>query len=176
MRSVEEIFLIANGEVIPLRLTNLTHSMGTHVMAAMPDVVESLSSETSVPTFDMAGIKFALVMTVDKLDELISLDDGVDAIIYFSPQTYAINDSNSLLAAGLPDNRYTQDARDTKSWFIALGSLGSFDDAVCTGSSFVLTPDGQAAAIAPSFEEALLVTEIDLQSEDPSKVPATCSQ
>lgn len=167
--SVEEIFLIANGEVMPLRLTNLTRSMGGDVMAAMANGVEPLSSETSIPTFDMEGIKFALVMTPDKLDELASLDDDINAIIYFSSQTYAANDSNSVLAAGLPDNRYTQDVRDTKSWLIALGSLGSSDDAVCTGGSFVLAPDGQAVAIAPSFEEALLVAEIGPQSEGPKQ-------
>lgn len=166
---VEEIFLIANGEVIPLRLTNLTRSMGGNVMAAMTDGVELLSSESSIPTFDMAGIKFALAMTDDKLDELVSLDYGVNAVIYFSSQTYAANDSDSVLAAGLPDNRYTQDARDMESWLIALGSLGSFDDAVCTGGSFVLAPDGQAVAIAPSCEEALLVAEIGLQPRDPEQ-------
>lgn len=159
-RPLEEVFYIADGKVIPLRFANFARSHETAEYLDTADIT-LVDSDTSALIFTLGDLCLALALHQEMLDEVLESGETIDAVVYFSEQRYAANDIDSFLAETLPHNRYVSDAVSVDMWLIAVGSLGGFDQDVYTGGSFVLDPAGQAVAVAPSFEEALTVAEIE---------------
>jgi NAD+ synthase (glutamine-hydrolysing) len=52
-------------------------------------------------------------------------------------------------------------ARDNSCWIAFVNAVGAQDELIFDGHSLVLDQDGQVVARAPSFEEALLVVDVD---------------
>ncbi len=52
-------------------------------------------------------------------------------------------------------------ARDNSCWIAFVNAVGAQDELIFDGHSLVLDQDGQIVARAPSFEEALLVVDVD---------------
>ena len=52
-------------------------------------------------------------------------------------------------------------ARDNAAWVVLVNAVGGQDELIFDGHSVVIDEDGEVVARAPSFEEALLVVDID---------------
>ena len=52
-------------------------------------------------------------------------------------------------------------ARDNDCWVVLVNAVGGQDELIFDGHSVVIAPNGDVVARAPSFEEALLVADID---------------
>lgn len=64
-------------------------------------------------------------------------------------------------------------AKDLNTWIIGINGVGGYEEEIYTGSSFVLTPWGEAQEILPAFREAIQTVEIDFSAEGPLKKPAS---
>lgn len=110
--------------------------------------------------FTFADTRFCLSFTYEGIEACLDKPQDVDALLFISGYNYALDDPSSALGAALSENRFRADALALDAWLVAAGSLGSAGGQVYTGSSFVLSPEGELVASAPAFEEALLVTQI----------------
>ncbi len=63
-------------------------------------------------------------------------------------------------------------AADFNSWIVGINGVGGYEEEIYTGSSFVLTPWGEAQDILPAFTETIQTVEIDFSAEGPLKKPA----
>ena len=82
-----------------------------------------------------------------------------------------MDDPSSAMGASVSDGRFMDDAEATGAWIVGVGSLGTYGMQVFTGSSFVLTSWGELSAQSPSFEEDLLVADIDPELDGPLDHP-----
>lgn len=117
-----------------------------------------------VPVFSCGGIRMALALShadLDNLDELEAHRRDLDAILYVSGYPFAMDDPSSAMGADLDNARFIDIAQNAGVWFVGAASVGGYGDEVFSGSSFVLAPTGELAALAPAFEEALLVADIE---------------
>lgn len=140
-----DVLLVEGGEAKPLR----------------PARAAAGSSEREVAQFEHAGLRFALALTHDDLDALDDYDYEVDAAIFLSGYGFALDDPSSAMGADLDTARFVPDAQTMGAWLVGVAAAGGYGDQVFTGSSMVLAPSGELAAIAPAFEEALLVADIE---------------
>ena len=147
-----DALLIKEGEVHPLRIPL---QMG----AAHHGHTEH-SDDPRIAEFSMGGIRFALAFSHEDLDQLDDYDYDIDAVLFLSAYPFALDDTPSALGASLEETRFVDDAKSTHAWLLGVGSVGGYGDQVFSGSSFVLAPSGELKAIAPAFEEALLVSVV----------------
>ena len=160
--TMAEAMLLRNGEALPLRL------LSGDADPSSRDVRKLRWSEPQeVSTFEFGGLRFALGFTYDDLDSLIRSEDRVDVTLFFSGYGYALDDSGSVMGAALAENRYRADASSLDAWFVGIAPLGGYGTQVYTGSSFVLSPQGDLVASSPAFEEALLVCDVDASAGQP---------
>lgn len=160
-----EAVLLSGGEVTPLRLTAFLESA-----AAGEDGDDQADH---MPEFAFAGLRLGIAFTYEDLDAYDDYDYDVDAILFLSGYGFAIDDVSSALGMAVSEARFRVDAETTGAWIVGVGPLGCYEDQVFCGSSFVLAPWGELAAQAPSFEEALLVCDIDPSAEGPLDEPLT---
>lgn len=125
----------------------------------------SAAQDAGFVGFEIGGLRFVVAFGYDELIELVDYDYAMDALLYLPTRGYAMDDPASALGAAIVEGHFQRDARATGAWLAAAGSLGCYDDQVFTGGSFVLSPAGELVAVAPSFEEGLLVVELDGSSE-----------
>ncbi len=111
-------------------------------------------------TFELAGTLLGVAFSRDDLDDLVDLDLGLRAILYFSTDAYCASDPATALGAAVAESRYCDDARASNAWLVGVGAVGGYGDQIFPGSSFVLSPDADLVACAPSFEEDLLVADV----------------
>ena len=147
-----EVMLLRDGKATSLR------------MGAYAQVGAQGTSGTDlmrpVPAFDLDGHLFALAQTYDDLDDLADISFAADVVVFISDYAYALDDAGSALGAALKESRFKSDALALDAWLVAAGSVGGYGLQVYGGASFVLSPEGELAASAPSFEESLLVAEV----------------
>lgn len=148
--SVFDVLLIEGGEMRPLR--------------AAPRVAGS--SEREVTQFEHAGLRFALALSHDDLDALDDYDYEVDVAIFLSGYAFALDDPSSAMGADLDFARFVPDAQTMGAWLVGVAPVGGYGDQVFSGSSMVLAPSGELAALAPAFEESLLVADIAVPAPD----------
>ena len=55
-------------------------------------------------------------------------------------------------------------ARDNACWVALVNAVGGQDELIFDGHSVVIDEEGEVVARAPSFEEALLVVDIDVST------------
>lgn len=118
-------------------------------------------SRADVPEFDLCGMRAALALSQDDLDALCDYDYDVEVVLYISGYPFALDDPASAMGADLGNARFESDAQSIGAWLVGCAPVGGYGDQVFTGSSFVLAPSGNLVALAPAFEEALLVADLD---------------
>ena len=159
-----EALLIDEGEIRPVRLAARLESaagaQGEPVTEALPEV-------------PFRGARLGVAFTYDDLDVYDDYDYDVDVIVFLSGYGFAVDDPSSALGTSLTEGRFLADAETTGAWIVGVGSLGCYDAQVFCGSSFVLAPWGELAAQAPSFEEDLLICDVDPSAEGPLSDPVT---
>ena len=173
--TLPEVFLIAQGDALPLRFSSYMSSldMGSLDMHSLTEQGSSSNAGVSVvdeqagtvPTsFEFGGMHITLAFDYEDLELLTAGNSRTDVILFLPYRGFSADDPASALGSALIESGYPQDARTAASWLVAAGSLGCYDTQIFTGGSFVLTPRGELAASAPSFEEALLTAEIDAEA------------
>lgn len=177
--SICEVMLVQNDEVVPLRFTSYMASQipqegglslpGGAVALGSGDLMDGPAPD--LPRFELDGTRIGIAITYDDLDDFVEYPDNLDVLIFIAGYGYSFDDPTSALGAALGENRFAEDAQNTDAWVAGVGSLGGYGPSVYTGSSFVMAPWGELAASAPSFEEALIVADIDPNSEGPLEHP-----
>ena len=61
-------------------------------------------------------------------------------------------------------------ARDNACWVVLVNAVGGQDELIFDGHSLVIDEEGEVVARAPSFEEALLVVDIDASTAIAPKI------
>lgn len=168
-----EVMLVEEGEVAPLKFMAYLSSLGGQDDAGSPPRGEDdpWGPAPDLPVFSVGDTSLGIAFTYDDLDDFLDYDLGVDAVVYLAGYGFALDDPSSALGAALAESRFLGDARDMDCWVVGVGSLGGYGTQVFTGSSFVATPRGEVAAVAASFEEDLLVCDIDPQARGPLASP-----
>ena len=158
--AMPEAMLVTSGRVVPVRLTSY---------------LEAAASEEgdvhALPELEFAGARIGIAFTYEDLDEYDEFEYDVDVILFLSGYGFAADDVSSALGSSISEGRYPADAEATGAWVVGVGGVGCYDGQVFCGSSFVLAPWGELAAQAPSFEEALLVCDVDPSAEGPLAEP-----
>lgn len=160
-----EAMLVAEGAVTPVRLTAHLEALSAAQASGQEADLRPL------PELAFAGARLGIAFTYDDLDDYVEYDYDVDVIVYLPSLGFAVDDPSSALGMALAEGRFVADAEATGAWIVAAGPLGCYDAQVFCGSSFVLAPWGELAAQAPSFEEALLVCDVDPSAEGPLEAP-----
>ncbi len=153
-----EVGFIRDGEMVPLRMAAFIKSMMSQGL---------LLGEEPKASFSLGDIDLAVCTSYSSLQSFAAGSLSADVVIYLPFDPFETDDESTSLAPSLSDGAFVRTAVNANSWLVAVGAVGGWDDVVYTGGSFVLTPWGELAACAPSFEEALLVADIDLLMEGP---------
>ncbi len=141
-----EAFLLREGRVIPLR--TLMGLRGDRVEASMWEPV----------VFELAGTRIAV--TFDFARDIAQLPRGCDLMIYFQTTGFDISNEETCAVASVADGHYTDDVAHAGIWLASMVPVGSFDETVYTGGSFVMDDGGRVMAAAPCFEEGMVVQEV----------------
>ena len=163
-RATAEALLIDGGDITPVRLAARLEAMAASGGDEPSD---------SLPELAFRGARLGVAFTYEELDAYDEYDYDVDVVIFLSGYGFAVDDPSSALGCALAESRFPADAEATGAWLVAAGSLGCYDAQVFCGSSFVLAPWGELAAQAPTFEEDLLVCDVDPSAEGPLSDPVT---
>lgn len=158
-----EALLIDGDEVTPVRLSAQ--------LAPGGDARQEAPEAEALPEVAFRGARLGVAFTYDDLDAYDDFEYDVDVVVFLSGYGFATDDPSSALGASLREGRFLSDAEATGAWIVGVGSLGCYDTQVFVGSSFVLSPWGELAAQAPSFEESLLVCDVDPSAEGPLPEP-----
>lgn len=144
-----DVLLLDNGELRALRSPS-----GARTQAA------ERPEDNELPVFSFGGLRLALALSHEDLDTLDDYDYDIDATLFVSYYPFALDEPSSVMGADLANGRYASDAQAMNAWLVGIAPVGGYGDLVFTGASFVLSPSGELVASAPSFEEALLVTDV----------------
>lgn len=158
---MSEALLVTPEEVRPVRLASYLRQAATDTDPASSTLAE----------LEYAGARLGIAFSYEDLDDFVDFDYDVDVIVFLSPYGFAADDPSSALGTAVSEGRYLADAQKSGAWIVGVGSLGCYDAQVFCGSSFVLAPWGELAAQSPSFEEDLLVCDIDPAFEGPLAHP-----
>ncbi len=154
--------LIKDGTIASVRLAGGSGEKGINLALLQSD---------EVPVIEFEGQKVAVAFTYDDINYLIDNEVEADIVVYLSAYGFSMDDPGTSMACSLEKSGFVEDAADLDAWFVGVGSVGCYNMQVFCGSSFVLTPWKELAAQAPAFEEALLVCDVDTQSEGPLAAP-----
>jgi len=153
-----EALLLRDGSVEPLWLSEMAREFLTSRGGDAAGLGEGPAREPL--TFVAGGLRVGVALSDDELAELGERDWGVDLVLCLDNAPFALDDPSSALGGALAESRYQEDAAACSAWLACVGSLGCYDTQVFCGGSFVLTPAGEPAAMAPSFEEGLIVCDV----------------
>ena len=167
-----EALLVSSEEVRPVRLSSYLESVAAGAAAGHAGG-QAASDSAPLPELELAGAKLGVAFSYEDLDDYDDYDYDVDAIVFLSPYGFATDDASSALGTAVSEARYAADAEASGAWIVGVGSLGCYGNQVFCGSSFVMAPWGELAAQAPSFEESLLVCDVDPAEEGPLANPLT---
>lgn len=161
--SQAEAFLLERGRVVPLGAPAWS---GDASLGVPGGASEEASTSAAPPVLELSGLRLGLALSYEDLDDYDDHDRDLDAVVFLSPYPYAADDPSSPLGANVLGGRFAADAAATGAWVVAVGGLGGYGEQVYTGGSFVMTPEGELAALAPSFEEQLLVAELPARGDE----------
>lgn len=151
-----DALLINAGEVRPLRMLS-------QLKGPSPQPGEE---NREGARFEFGGLRCAVAFSHEDLNALVMASAPTDAIIFLSGYPFALDDPSSVLGADLDNARFVTDAQTSHAWLVGVGPVGGYGDQVFSGSSMVLAPSGEVVALAPPFEESLLVADIGSSSSD----------
>lgn len=141
-----EAFLLREGRVSPLRRTMSRARKGAPVNPWSPAV------------FDVAGTRVAVTFDLER--DISDLPSGCDLLIYFQALPYDSSDIMTQPARALLHGRYDDAVSQAGVWLACMVPVGGFDEAAYPGGSFVMDDSARVIAQAPSFEEHLLVQDV----------------
>lgn len=142
-----EVFMLKEGRVAPLRTLHAVRREQTgDDNLWMP------------PIFDIDGVRCAVTFDVERDCEL--LPPGCDLLIYFQASPFDVTRAETAAAAAIADGHFRPQAVKRSLWLACVAPVGGFDGALYTGGSFVMDDCGRVAALAPCFEETLLVQDV----------------
>lgn len=142
-----EVFLLRDGRVIPLRSVFAAARNGSDEELWLP------------PVFDVRGVRLAVTFDVER--DVPNLPTGCDLALYIQTASFQMDDEATTGVAAVADGHVAEAARSRGVWVAHMAPVGGFDDAVFTGGSYVMDDAGRVVSMAPCFEEALLVQEIE---------------
>ena len=162
--TLHEAVLVREGQLMPLAMAARLAAMGQGTLDAF-----------TAPGFAWDGVRFGVAFGTHDLDNFSHEDlaDQIDVLLYLPVDSYNTDDEFTALAPAVSQGAYLEDAAAIDAWLVVAGAMGGYDEQVFCGGSFVMAPWGELAAVAPSFEEALLVADIDPSSEGPLASPVT---
>ena len=160
-----EALLIDDEDIRPVRFAARLEAMSAR--GADEGVVDAL------PEIAFRGARLGVAFTYEDLNAYDDYEYNVDVIVFLSGYGFAIDDPSSALGSSITEGRFLSDAETTGAWIVGVGSLGCYATQVFCGSSFVLAPWGELAAQSPSFEDDLLVYDVDPSAEGPLAEPVT---
>jgi NAD+ synthase (glutamine-hydrolysing) len=131
----------------------------------------SFGGQAALPVFRFGGVSFGVAFDYDGIDEFAASQESVDVLLFISSMSFAMDDNLSVMGSSLGDGTFLDDAEDLGAWLVGVGSLGTYGCEVFAGSSFAVTPWGEIAAQAPSFEQAVMLCDIDPSFEGPLMAP-----
>ena len=144
--SLFEVFLLREAQAVPLRSALFRVRQDTPLDPWLP------------PVFDIAGTRVAVTYDFDR--DVAELPPGCDLLVYFQVNAFDASDVMSAPAAAIADGGYARALERAGVWLACMAPVGGFDEAVYTGGSFVMDDSGRVLALAPCFEESLLVQEV----------------
>ena len=162
--AVPEAILINDGQPMPLRLLAWLEDMGTGAGRGISE-----GRDHAHVNFELGGVRLAVAMGIESLETLADHPDGSDITIFLQTGSFSI-------ASGIELSGYREIARDLDSWLVAVGGVGGYEAQVLCGGSFCMAPWGEMLAVAPAFEESLLIFEVDVRSEGPLEHPVEIPQ
>ena len=142
-----EFFMLKSGRVVPARTT-----------LALERGEKSGDAMWAPPVFDVDGTRVAVVFDLEH--DLDMLPAGVDLIIFFQIDAFDSTDRETTAVASIRSGAYRGVASKRSVWLACMAPVGAYDEAVYTGGSFVLDDCGHVVAMAPCFEESLLVQDV----------------
>ena len=142
-----EFFLLQQGFVTPLRLT--LNKQGSRLR---PDAMGAVS-------FRCCGERVCSCFDVDS--RLASLPKGADVLVCFQLAAFSLDDESTAGLPALSDGFFSDQVAAAGVWFTYVAPVGGFEHAAYTGGSFILDDAGSLVAHAASFEEALLVHDVE---------------
>jgi NAD+ synthase (glutamine-hydrolysing) len=161
-----EVFLLPKDGVIPLRFTSMMNYMlGVKDPDSDDEDEDPYDPRSAFITFEFGGLQFVLATDAEELYDLLDYEYELDVALYLPLESFTVEDSSTALAASLQESNLLQDVRTMGAWLVTAGSLGCYDTCIYTGGSFVASPTGKLVCSAPSFEEALIVAELDAPSD-----------
>ena len=144
-----EMFMLKDGRVIPAR---------TSVARRRQQAGAREDDLWLPPVFDVAGVRIAVTFDVKR--DLPRIPAGCDLVIYFQADAFSAADRDTAGAASVSDGQVVEAVRKRSVWLACMAPVGAFDDCVYVGGSYVMDDAGRVLAVAPSFEEALVVQDI----------------
>ena len=169
-----EVFFVQDQHINPLRFTDSFNR-------SLVDVGDiKVKSSTRSLGFELEGCHFAVSLSADDFGLALHESDSFDVILHFDCAGYCIDDdihpsvalrsptqSDTLAPfAEMPsESGLIAEARRTGTWIASVEGLGGFGRQVMTGGSLIIDQWGEIAASAPSFQEALIVADIETTSE-----------
>ena len=148
--------LLDGGDMRPLCLMSHLRPEDTH----------EVRDDHEVPQFEFSGERVSIALSYESLDALDDYEYEGNVTLFFSGYPFAMDDISSAMAADLENARFVSDAQTMGSWLVGVAPVGGYGDQVFTGSSFVMDPSGKLIALAPAFEEALLVADVGTEDGD----------
>ncbi len=153
-----EVGYISKGELMPLRMAAYLRSLMNRGF---------FGAEDPKVAFSVGDVEVAVCTSYESLEAYGSGSKSADVLVYLPSAPFDTDDEASVLAPAIADGAFVRTAVDGNCWLVAAGAVGAADDVVYPGGSFVLTPWGELFACAPSFEEHLLVADVDPLFEGP---------
>lgn len=108
--------------------------------------------------FELAGTRIAV--TFDFARDIAQLPRGCDLMIYFQTTGFDVSNEETCAVVSVADGHYADDVAQAGIWLACMVPVGSFDETVYTGGSFVMDDGGRVMAAAPCFEEGMVVQEV----------------
>ncbi len=112
-------------------------------------------------SFLYEGLRMGMAYAYEDIDRAIDLNTPLDVLVFASVYGFALDDPSSAMGAALMENRFRADATALDAWIVGAGSVGAYGNRVFCGASFVLAPTGELAASSVSFDEGLVVCDVD---------------
>ncbi|MDO4797825.1 MAG: hypothetical protein Q4A01_07375 [Coriobacteriales bacterium] len=153
--ALSDAALVRDGEVTPVGELASPAQRGGHASG------QATSGVAAEGTFTINGVRMGMAYSYEDIDQAIDANVSLDVLVFASVYGFALDDPGSAMGASLMENRFRADATMLDAWVVGAGSLGAYGNRVFDGASFVLAPSGELAASAASFDEALIVCDVD---------------
>ncbi len=141
-----EVVMLKEGRVIPMRTAVAMHNGAMQEEAWVP------------PVFDVDGVRVGV--TFDAARDAERMPSGCDLVLFFQVNGFDRTCEETAAVASVRDGKFRDICERSGMWLACMSPVGSFDEAVYTGGSFVMDDAGRVVASAPCFEEGLCVCEV----------------